>query len=138
MPGNAHGKRAEERDLQELELLRLVRETGNVTLACRQLGVDRSMYYRAQRRRRAEDGLRARSPLAKPLALENKVIALCLEYPDWGCDRLAWYLSLKGDAISSPTVQKILVRHGLGRKEQRRVAAALLEEEGVRGAFDVP
>ncbi len=138
MPGSSVKKSVVERDLLELELLRLVQESGNVTQACQRLGVDRSLYYRALRRSRAGTGMRARSPLAKPLALESKVIALCLEYPDWGCDRLAWYLRLKGDAISSPTLQKILMRHGLGRKEQRRAAAALLEEEGVRASFVVP
>ena len=100
----------------------LVQELGNVSEACRRLGVDRSEYYR-QLRREAR-GLDAdRSPLAKPLELERKILALCLENPEWGCDRLAYYLTLKGDSISSPTVQKILIRHRLGRRAQRETAA---------------
>ena len=138
MSGNDESSREAERDRAELELLKLVRESGNVSQACRRMGVDRSTYYRALKRMRAADGTRARSPLAKPPELENKVIALCLEYPEWGCDRIAWYLTLKGESISSPTVQKILMRHGLGRREQRRSAALSLEDEGVRNAFIVP
>jgi hypothetical protein len=117
-------------------ILALVSEIGNVSEACRRFGVDRSFYYRALKRTHADAS--RRSPLAKPLSLESKLIALCLEYPEWGCDRLAWYLTLKGDAISSPTAQKILIRHGLGRAAQRRTAAQWMEEEGVKESFTVP
>lgn len=135
-------KRADEhdetppREETDRAVLELAGELGNVAEACRRLGVDRSVYYRALRRARVPDS--HRSPLAKPLSLESKIIALCLEYPDWGCDRLAWYLTLKGDAISSPTAQKILIRHGLGRAAQRRAASRWMEEEGVKESFTVP
>jgi hypothetical protein len=136
--GDSRSGGDEARDGAEAALVRLAHDLGNIALACRQLGVDRSAYYRALKRERDAQGVRVRSPLAKSVALEKKVIALCLEYPDWGCDRLAWYLTLKGDAISSPTAQKILIRHGLGKTGQRRVLAARLEEEGIRPAFTVP
>jgi hypothetical protein len=113
-PGMAQG------DGELGEWQRLARELGSISEACRRLGIDRSRYYRTLRREGAGDAHPRRSLLAKSFALENKLIALCLEYPDWGCDRLAWYLTLKGDAVSSPTVQKILIRHGLGRAPQRR------------------
>ncbi|MCD6024462.1 MAG: integrase, catalytic region [Fibrobacteria bacterium] len=104
------------------KLLDLVKELGNVSEACRRLGVDRSVYYRS--RRRSEGGeAPGRSPLAKPPELEKRLIALCLEYPEWGCDRLAYYLTLKGSPLSSPTAQKILMRHNLGRKAARLAAA---------------
>ena len=119
------------------QLLDLARELGNVSEACRRLQLDRSEYYRLRRRAEA-GGIRKRSPLAKPLAVENKLIALCLEYPEWGCDRLAYYLTLKGDPISSPTAQKILIRHGLGRVDSRRVLTDVLKDEGLRGDFPVP
>jgi hypothetical protein len=120
------------------ELVARVESFGNVSQGCRILGVDRSAYYRAQRRLKAGEGYPYRSPLAKPLDLEKKLVVLCLEYPDWGCDRLAWYLTLKGDAISSPTVQKILIRHGLGRATARRSASMWMGDEGVRADFPVP
>lgn len=119
-------------------LSRLAGELGSITEACRRSGVDRSAYYRAIRRKNGQEERTRRSPLAKPLDLESRLIALCLEYPDWGCDRLAFYLTLKGESISSPTVQKILIRHGLGRAEQRRAAALRMEEEGVRSGFETP
>lgn len=131
-------RQAQARDRRELELIALAQELGSVAEACRRFGVDRSVYYRAVKRKRDADGTRARSPLAKPVTLENKILGLCVEYPDWGCDRLAWYLTLKADAVSSPTVQKILIRHGLGKVAQRRALAARLEEEGIKPSFIVP
>src|SRR4051812_18813482 len=99
-------------------LLELVQELGNVSEACRRLGLDRSVYYRMLKKA-ARGGLPGGSPLAKPPELETRLIALCMEYPEWGCDRLAYYLTLKGSPISSPTAQKILIRHNLGRKAAR-------------------
>jgi hypothetical protein len=108
--------------MQRDVLLDLAKSLGNVSEACRRMGVDRSAYYRALRRRgRAGE---ARSPLAKPAELERKLISLCLEFPEWGCDKLAIYLTLNGDSVSSPTVQKILIRQGLGRVAARKERAA--------------
>jgi hypothetical protein len=127
-----------QRQIPDEEIVSLAVQFGNIAQACRSLGVDRSVYYRALQKVRKNETVKSRSPLAKSLTLENKAIALCLEFPAWGCDRLAWYLTLKGDSVSSPTVQKILIRHGLGRTEQRRALAARLEEEGIKPAFSVP
>lgn len=103
-------------------LVELAERLGNVSEACRRMGLDRSEYYR-QRRREARGIEGDRSPLAKPLELERRILALCLENPEWGCDRLAYYLVLKGESVSSPTVQKILIRHRLGRRAEREAAA---------------
>jgi hypothetical protein len=119
------------------ELLRLATALGNVSEACRRLNLDRSVYYR-MRRNAHRDGSVSRSSLAKPPELESRLIALCLEYPEWGCDRLAYYLTLKGEPISSPTAQKILIRHGLGRADSRRALADVLKDEGLRSDFPVP
>jgi hypothetical protein len=112
---------------EKSQLLELAKELGNVSEACRRLQVDRSVYYRL-RRRAERGGAPARSPLAKPPELEARLVTLSLEYPEWGCDRLAYYLTLKGTPISSPTVQKILMRHDLGRKESRLAAARFLRD----------
>jgi hypothetical protein len=103
-------------------LLELAAELKNVSAACRRLGLDRSVYYRIKKM--AESGGFAahrtgRARKAGSEELERSVLRLCLEYPDWGCDRLGYYLTLTGHPVSSPTVQKILIRNGLGRKEQR-------------------
>ena len=103
------------------ELLELAKRLGNISEACRRLNMDRSAYYRALRA--TEAGLSGPPSRATPKALEQKLVALCVEFPEWGCDRLAYYLTLTGDPISSPTTQKILIRHGLGRAAQRYEAA---------------
>jgi hypothetical protein len=105
------------------EIVRLAARLGNVAEACRQLGVDRSAYYRALRRQRKTDGTEAFPRAGKAARLETTVLDLARVYPDWGCDRIAWYLTLKGDAVSSPTIQKVLLKHGLGRASARRAAA---------------
>jgi hypothetical protein len=101
------------------QLADLVRESGNISAACRSLGLDRSVYYREIRTRDAKRDSMA--PEARKISspVVERMLKLCLEYPEWGCDRLAHYLTLTGDAISSPTVQKLLIRHGLGRRAQR-------------------
>ena len=110
-------------------LLELVNELGNVSEACRRLNLDRSVYYRLLRR--VERGnVPGRSPLAKPPELEARLIALSLEYPEWGCDRLAYYLTLKGSPLSSPTAQKILIRHNLGRQAARLEASRAAQNPG--------
>jgi hypothetical protein len=50
----------------------------------------------------------------------NRVSELATTYPDWGCDRIAYYLHLKGMTISAPTVQRILNSQELGTVAQRR------------------
>lgn len=104
-------------------LLALVAELGNVSEACRRLGVDRSVYYRGRRSLHLRDAEKAgrSAPLhrGKASALQGRMVELSLQNPEWGCDRIAWYLTLTGSPVSSPTVQKYLIRHGLGRKKER-------------------
>lgn len=112
----SHGKR----EAAARRLAALVAELGNVAEACRRLGVDRSAWYRI---RKVTGGGPGGAPVprrnAVPPELAQAVLDLCLEFPEWGCDRLAHYLTLKGRRLSSPTVQKILVSRGLGRAAQR-------------------
>jgi hypothetical protein len=114
--GSGHGDRAG-------RLLALVAELGNVSAACRALGVDRSAYYRILRANRGgaapDGGAPARRRNALPPEAGPAILRLCLEHPEWGCDRLAHYLTLTAWPVSSPTVQKILIRNGLGRVPQR-------------------
>jgi len=86
--------------------------------ACRRHGVHRSTWYRWARESAApattdpKDGIR------------NRILAIAREHPTWGCDRIAFYLSFEGVAVSSPTVQKHLVALGLGKRCQRLAASA--------------
>jgi hypothetical protein len=102
-------------------LLALAAELGNVSEACRRLGVDRTAYYRILKVTGGGDPSRdiPRRSNAVPQEVEDWILRLCLDNPEWGCDRIAYYLGLKGRAVSSPTVQKVLIRNGLGRKAQR-------------------
>lgn len=50
----------------------------------------------------------------------ERVCELALEFPEWGCDRIAYYLALKTFPISGPTVQRILTSQGLSKISQRR------------------
>ncbi len=104
-----------------------VEELGNVSEACRRAGVSRSTYYAWKGKverdpdTRMEDG---REPIRKhPQAiskeLESEIIGLAKENPEWGCDRIAYFLKLNRKRVSSPTVQKILIRNGIGKKSQR-------------------
>lgn len=118
MESDAKRKRSE----AGARLLRLVEEMGNVTLACRKLGMDRSAYYRILRATQGpgepQVGPRRRRN-ALPDGLEAALLKLCLEYPEWGCDRLSHYLTLTGSPVSSPTAQKMLIRNGLAKVADR-------------------
>lgn len=56
--------------------------------------------------------------------IRNRILSIAREHPTWGCDRIAFYLSFEGVAISSPTVQKHLLALGLGKRRQRLAASA--------------
>lgn len=101
-------------------LAELAESLGNVSEACRRLGVSRHFYYAGFRKRSdAPHRARKRHPHAVAPALQEEILSLARESPEWGCDRIAYYLKLKGKPVSSPTVQKILVRNGLGTRAQR-------------------
>jgi hypothetical protein len=130
MEGNRNGRKAE----RAARLVAAVEECGNVSEACRRLGVDRSAYYRIVRATQGAEAGQAgprRRRNALPLGLEASLLKLCLEYPEWGCDRLSHYLTLTGSPLSSPTAQKILIRNGLGRVADR-MAEKEKREVGLR------
>ncbi len=99
---------------------RLAESLGNICEACRRLGVSRHFYYAGIRKwgEAGEAGAgrpRRRHPHAVPAEREREILSLAGENPDWGCDRISYYLKLKGKPVSAPTVRKILVRNGAGR-----------------------
>lgn len=122
-------RKHEEKAETVARLLKLAGELGNVSAACRSLGLDRSVYYRSRKvTRKGGAGAPAAESAGPGRTLDGeavgRILRLCLEFPDWGCDRIAYYLVLKGHPVSSPTVQKILIRHGLGKMGERMEAAA--------------
>ena len=111
-------------------LLALAAQLGNVAQACREMQISRAAFYRLKRRFEAEGdaGLADRSttprnphPLTTPPAVVDKIVGLSLSNPAWGCCRMALELKAAGLAVSSPVIQKLLIRRGLGKREDRVV-----------------
>jgi len=137
-PRDAATKIAEHR----LSVLELARELGNVAEACRRRGMDRTSFYEWKRRFQTHgfEGLKDLPPIHKshpqttPPETVEKIKALALEHPSWGCNRLEALLRLEGIGVSSVTIQKILNDAGLGTRYDRWLA---LEEQNAEKAIEL-
>jgi transposase len=114
-------------DGKKMEALRALANTlGNVHAACRQMGVSRSQFYKWCKREAEGNGdakaARRRHPHAIPDVVRERVPELAMEFPEWGCDRIAHYLGLQGQYASPTTVQKILTERGLRTRKDRESA----------------
>jgi transposase InsO family protein len=117
-----------------LRVIRRAEELGNVSAACREAGISRTLFYRWRQRfeRYGVEGLhprrgqaRAGRPRQVPPHVERLVVGLALAWPTWGAGRLAAQLVRQHQVRLAPsTVQRILHRAGLGH---RRARLALLE-----------
>ena len=114
--------------LQRLRLFRRAEELSNVSAACREAGVARSLYYQLRGRylRYGSDGLhpkhrRGRSgrPPALDAQLERRILAEALAQPAWGPQRISDQLALRGIHVAPSTVYRALRRHRLGTRRQR-------------------
>jgi transposase InsO family protein len=115
-------------------LLELADELGNVSEACRTMGVSRTRYY--EWKKLAETyGLDALTPKdrrvpqmpnATPTWVVTDLLALAVTEPTLGCRQYTDRLADRGHSIGKSTVQDILVRHGLGRRAQRVGRAAAI------------
>ena len=106
----------------------------SVSEACRTFGVSRTTFYRWQHRVEV-GGLDALMPKGRrPPAMPNQtpawvvdeLLAEAVVRPTLGARRYAHALAQRGFVISASGVQKILGRHGLGRRRQRVGALAQL------------
>lgn len=104
----------------------------SVTEACEVFGISRATYYRWAHRA-ARYGLAAlmpkgrRSPAmpnATPPEVVEIILAEAIARPTLGARRLLEHLAERGVELSASGVQKILVRHRLGRRAQRVAALA--------------
>jgi transposase InsO family protein len=117
---------------RRVRLLQLAEELGNVSQACRQMGISRTRYY--QWRRTADhyglDGLwpkdrrRPAAPHETPTHVVAELMALVVIEPTIGCRQYADRLDQLGYQISKTTVQRVLVDHGLGHRRARVARAA--------------
>jgi transposase InsO family protein len=117
-----------------LSVLELAEALGNVSEACRRRGISRTQFYEYKRRFQTHgmEGLKDLPPVHKshpmstPKEGQEKILALSLTHPAWGCNRISDQLKLEGVSVSAPTVQNILNREGLGTRYERWLR---LEEE---------
>jgi transposase InsO family protein len=127
---------------QRLSVLQLAEMLGNVTEACRQRDISRTQFYEYKRRFQTHglEGLKDLPPIHKthpfttPAETVDKILALSLEDPAWGCDRLSDHLKLEGVNVSSPTIQGILIKNGMGSRYERLLK---LEEKALDHAIEL-
>lgn len=87
----------------------------------------RTQFYEYKRRFELQglEGLKDLPPIHKshpqtpPAEIVEQVLTLSLKHPAWGCVGLADHLRLQGVSISSPTVQSILIKHGMASRLER-------------------
>ena len=112
---------------QRMSVLQMAQALGCVSAACRRSGMDRTSFYDWKRRFQTQglEGLKdlppvhRTHPMTTPPEVVEQVLTLSRDNPAWGCVRLSDQLQLEGIRVSSPTVQSILIKHGVGTKYER-------------------
>ena len=117
---------------RRVRLLDLAEELGNISEACRLMGISRKSYY--EWKQVAETyGLKALMPKGRrrpqqpnetPTHVVADLLTIAVVEPTIGCRQLADRLGELGYEISKTTVQRILNDHGLGRRRERVARAA--------------
>jgi len=106
---------------QRLNVLQLAEALESVSEACRRRGMTRTQFYQYKRRFELQglEGLKDLPPIHKthpqttPPETVERILALSLAHPAWGCVRLSAHLKPDGVSVSSPTIQHILIKHGM-------------------------
>jgi transposase InsO family protein len=119
---------------RRVQLLELADELGNVSKACRLMGISRTRYYEwvGLVEQYGLDGLipkqrrRPQQPNETPTHVVADLLAVAVVEPTIGCRQLADRLQELGYEIGKTTVQRILVDHGMGRRRERVARAAAL------------
>lgn len=125
-----------------LSVLELAEALQSVSAACRQRGMTRTQFYDYKRRFELQglEGLKDLPPIHKthpqttPAETVERILALSLAHPAWGCCRLEAHLKLDGVSVSSPTIQSILIKHELGTRFQRLLK---LEAQAAEEGFEL-
>ena len=111
-----------------LHVLQRAKDLGNVSAACREAGISRTLYYRWKKRfeHYGTDGLHPRRTAARPgrrpqldAPKERRIVAMALSWPAWGPKRLSLQLEREGVLVSPSTVWRALHRLGLGTRTER-------------------
>jgi hypothetical protein len=125
---------------QRLSVLDLAARLGNAAEACRRCGMDRTSFYEWRRRFQTHglDGLKDLPPIHRshpqttPAEVVERIVALALEHPAYGCNRIEALLMLEGRPVSAITIQKLLNERELGTRAQRWLA---LERQNAEAAI---
>jgi Homeodomain-like domain/Integrase core domain len=112
---------------RRLSVLELSQALGNISDSCRQNGISSSQFneYKQRFQTAGLEGLKdlpsshRSHPRVTPIPIVNAILALSIEHPSWGCIRLSDALKTKSIQISSPTIQNILIKSGMGNKYER-------------------
>jgi len=111
-----------------LRVLQRAQELGNVSAACREAGISRTLFYRWRKRftRYGIDGLHPKRTATRPgrpvqlgAMKERRIVAMALASPTWGPRRLSDQLRREGVVVSPTTVWRALHRLGLGTRTER-------------------
>jgi transposase InsO family protein len=113
-----------------VRLFTLAEELGNVSAACRAMGVDRSTYYRLKRKTdryglealRVRERRRPRMPNQLGPHLEQRIIAFALGHPGMGPRRISAELAREkwgGLSVSEHGIWRVLCRVGLNTRNKR-------------------
>ncbi|WP_446424802.1 helix-turn-helix domain-containing protein [Mailhella sp.] len=121
------GNDVQERILRRARLLDLAKKIGNISEACRIVGVSRATFYYYQRLKAAdgEEALftnRHRKPNLKnrvPEEVERSVVAYAFENPSHGQQRASEELSRRGVFVSPTGIRSIWKRHELENIRKR-------------------
>lgn len=127
---------------QRLSAMQLAEALGNVSEACRRRGISRTQFYEYKRRFQTHglEGLKDLPPIHKshpmttPPEDVEKLLEMAINNPMWGCVRLSNQLKLQDISISSPTIQKILIRNKMGNKYERLLK---LEEKALNEKIEL-
>jgi len=124
-----------------LRVIERAQVQGNVSAACRELGISRTVFYRWRQRleRYGVDGVhprrqraRAGRPVATAPEVERLVLGIAISAATWGSRRIAAYLARTWRVRLAPsTVQRLLRRVGLAT---RRARLTVLEQQAARTA----
>lgn len=112
---------------RKLNIMELGKTLGNISEACRRLGVSRQHYYDIKEAIEEEglEGLLAKSRKAPRIGnrvvpeIEQKILDYSLEFPTHGQARAANELKKKGIGISAGGIRSIWMRHNLQIKGLR-------------------
>ena len=125
---------------KRLTLLQLAEKLGNISKACRMHKVSRSQFYEYKRsfQQHGLEGLVDKPPVpgSHPSQLSkkttNRVIALSLEHPAFGQQRIADQLALEGVSVCPTSVRNVWLKEGIETKYKRLLR---LEEKAMAKGF---